>query len=344
MARFVISSTRRSAGKTGLIAGLSAALGGKAGYVKPLGDRLLYQKKRLWDYDAAVIARAWNLGVDLEHMTLGFEHAKLRFMYDAEAVKKRLRELADAMEKGRNHLFIESGEDLLFGASVGLDALSVARATEARLILVVGGSDERIADDIAFIDAYLKEPEVKLAGVVINKVQDPEEFRHTHLEKIRSRGLPILGILPFRQELATISAGFVAERLFARVLGGEAGLNSTVKNVLIGSIGSEAALREALKKDRMLIITSGDRSDVVLAALESDTACIVLTNDVMPPSHIVTKAAGKNVPVLLVPQDTFETARRIDALEPLLSAGDSAKFALLEKDVKSGIDLNALAK
>jgi len=344
MSRFVIASTRKSAGKTGLVAGLGAALGGKCGYMKPLGDRLLYQKKRLWDYDAAVISRAWELKVDPENMTLGFEHAKLRFMYDEKAMSKRLTELAAEMEKGRNHLFIEAGEDLSFGSSVGLDALSVARVTGARVILVAGGTDDRISDDLAFVHIWLNEPGVKFAGVVINRVQDPEDFRHTHMDRIKSLGIPVLGVLPLRQELNQISAGFVADRLFARVLAGEPGLNAAVKNVLIGSIGSQAALSEALKKEKMLIITSGDRSDVILAALEADTSCLVLTNDAVPPSQVIAKAAERNIPLLLVPQDTHETARRIDALEPLLSVGDAEKFSVLEKDVKAGIDLKALRK
>jgi BioD-like phosphotransacetylase family protein len=52
MKTIVVGSTHKSAGKTSLIVGLAKAVGSSCGYIKPLGDRLLYRKKRLWDYDA----------------------------------------------------------------------------------------------------------------------------------------------------------------------------------------------------------------------------------------------------------------------------------------------------
>jgi len=57
MDRLVIASTRRSAGKTSVVVGLARALGKKYGYIKPLGDRLVYRKKRSWDYDAGLLTR-----------------------------------------------------------------------------------------------------------------------------------------------------------------------------------------------------------------------------------------------------------------------------------------------
>ena len=342
MQRIVMASTRRSAGKTGIIAGIAAAMKLKAGYMKPLGDRLLYQKKRLWDYDAALMARLWSLKEDPENMTLGFEQAKLRFMYDATSLKKRLEETASTMESGKDILFIEGGPDLAFGSSVSLDADAVARMLGARLVLVLGGTDDQISDDLAFVKAHVEATGSPVAGVIVNRVHDPDDFRSHRLSILAGSGIKVLGVLPHRPELSLISVGFVADRLFAKVLAGESGMKALVKHVLVGSIGSEAALREAFKKERMLVITSGDRSDVVLAALEADTAGVVLTNDMLPPSSIIARAAEKNVPLLLVPHDTHEAVRQIDALEPLLTAGDTDKTALLERDIRAGVDLKAL--
>lgn len=342
MQRIVMASMRRSAGKTGIIAGIAAAMKLKAGYMKPMGDRLLYQKKRLWDYDAALMARIWSLKDDPENMTLGFEQAKLRFMYDSTSLKKRLEETAATMGTGKDVLFIEGGPDLSFGSSVNLDADAVARMLDARLVLVLGGTDDQVSDDLAFLKSHVEATGAKVAGVIINRVPDPEDFRNSRLGGLSGTGIKVLGVLPYRQELSRISVGFVADRLFAKILSGESHMNTPVKNVLVGTIGSEASLREAFKKERMLIITSGDRSDVILAALEADTAGVVLTNDMLPPSSIISRAAEKNLPLLLVPHDTHETVRLIDGLEPLLTAGDSEKAALLEKDAQAGIDLKSL--
>jgi BioD-like phosphotransacetylase family protein len=61
MEKVIVASMRESAGKTGVIVGLAKALGKKIGYIKPFGDRLLYRKKRLWDYDSALITDIFGL-------------------------------------------------------------------------------------------------------------------------------------------------------------------------------------------------------------------------------------------------------------------------------------------
>jgi len=87
MNKYVVTSMRPSAGKTSLIIGLAKALGGKIGYMKPFGERFLYRKKRLWDYDAALITNIFNLDENPEDMSIGFHHAKLLFMLDEAATK-----------------------------------------------------------------------------------------------------------------------------------------------------------------------------------------------------------------------------------------------------------------
>ena len=65
-------------------------LGNKFGYLKPFGDRLIYRKKRLWDYDSALITNIFGLEQSSEDMTIGFEHSKLRYMYDEARTKNKL--------------------------------------------------------------------------------------------------------------------------------------------------------------------------------------------------------------------------------------------------------------
>jgi BioD-like phosphotransacetylase family protein len=82
MKNIVFGSISENAGKTSVIVGLAKAFGKNFGYLKPFGDRLIYRKKRLWDYDSAIITSVFGLEQSSEEMTIGFEHAKLRFMYD----------------------------------------------------------------------------------------------------------------------------------------------------------------------------------------------------------------------------------------------------------------------
>jgi hypothetical protein len=57
------------------------------GYLKPFGDRLIYREKKVWDYDADLITAIFGMRKDPEDLTIGFEHAKLRYIYDGEGRK-----------------------------------------------------------------------------------------------------------------------------------------------------------------------------------------------------------------------------------------------------------------
>jgi len=332
MKKLVIASTRKNAGKTSVIVGLAKASGKKIGYMKPFGDRLHYHKKRLWDYDSALVTNILHLKENPEDMSIGFEHSKLRYMYNEEGTKEKLLENISSLEQDKDILFVEGGNSLTYGVSVHLDALSVTKHIDGKLLAVISGTEDSIADDIAFFKDYLDVGNINFGGVIINKVYDVDDFQATHLDSITEMGLTVLGIIPYRAELTHFSIDYLSSYLFAKVLAGQGGLNKVVKNIFVGAMSADAALRKPLfRKESKLIITSGDRNDMILAALDSDTTCIVLTNNILPPSNIISQAADRDIPLLLVPSDTYQITKRIDSMEPLLTKDNSEKIDLLQK-------------
>jgi len=345
MQTIVVGSTRKSAGKTSLIVGLAKAIGGSCGYIKPLGDRLLYRKKRLWDYDAALITNVLNLDVNAEDMTIGFEHVKLKYMYDTEGMKDKLSEMAASASEGKDVLCVEAGESLPYGSSVNLDALSLAATLKSRLLLVASGSESAIVDDLAFLKRYVDLKGVDFCGVIINKVRNLEDYRATHLEDITALGVKVLGVVPFEAELTRLSVGHLAERLLAKVVAGEGGLGKKVSAIMVGAMSTNAALQNPLfKKENKLVITGGDRSDLILAAIESSTAGIILTNNILPSSNIISMASERQIPLLLVPFDTYQTASQIENIDPLLMKDDTRKMEVLTQMVKEHVSINDIVR
>ncbi|MFQ6614032.1 MAG: DRTGG domain-containing protein, partial [Fidelibacterota bacterium] len=319
MKKFVISSMRKDAGKTSLIVGLAKASDGSLGYLKPFGDRLLYRKKRLWDYDSAVALEAMGIEESPEELSLGFDHSKLRFMYDEEQTKAKLTAMADDLSPGKDVLLIEGGSDMIRGISVHLDALSVCRTLNARLLVVLAGHKDQIADDAVFLNNHIKLREGKLAGVILNKIQDPEDFQLAYGDLFRSLDIPVLGILPYVEALTYPSVQYIADALFGKVITGESNLDSLIKRTFVGAMSGDAVLRlQRFKVKDKLVITSGDRSDMVLAALDTESAGIVLTNNILPPPNVIARANERQVPLIQVQFDTFQTAKKVDALVPLL--------------------------
>ena len=344
MKPLIAASTREGAGKTSLLIGLSRAIGERIGYIKPFGDRPLYRKKRLWDVDAALFLTLLELDSEPETASIGFDHSKLRYTYDRDSAFDALRERLAVAGSGRDLVLIEGGKDLSYGASVSLDPLTISKELEAPVLIVAGGSDDAIADDLAFVKRFVGTDEACVAGAIINKVTHPEDFRETYLPQIEALGIDVLGVIPHHEELTTRSVSTIADRLFARVLAGEAGLSNTVRNVAVGAMSVHAAMSDGLiGAPGKLVITSGDRSDMILAAIDAGgTSGIVLSNNIVPPPNVIARASEAGVPLLLVPGDTYAVALQIERIEPLLTAADEEKLALLTDLVKTHVDLSAV--
>lgn len=344
MKSLIVASTREDAGKTSLIIGIAKALNKRFGYAKPLGDRFLYRKKRLWDYDAALLTRLFELGEEPESISIGFDHSKLRYMYDRTSVLEALRGVVSKIGRDRDAVFIECGKDLSYGASVHLDPLTISQETGTPVLIVAGGGEDEIADDLAFIKRFVSSDEATVAGVVVNKVLHLDDFRETHLPEIEGIGVDVFGVVPYVPELSTLSVSTVAEKLFARVIAGEDGLQKRIQTVVVGAMSVAAAMGDPrIGSPDKLVITSGDRSDMILAALDAGgTSAIVLTNNIVPPSNVIAKASELGVPLLLVPKDTYETALQIEGIRPLLTADDADKIEKLTELVDEHVDLERL--
>ncbi len=336
-----VASLDRSAGKTSVIVGAIKTMGEGAAYMKPFGDRLIYRKKRLWDHDSALITEISNLKEDPVDLSVGFEHTKIMFTYDEKAIAKRLHDMVSRIGNGKDILFIEGGRNIEYGMSVNLDAITVTRLVDGEMILVVSGDEGTVLDDLFFIRNIVDSHTLPLKGVILNKVRDIEGFESTFGAVVKKTGVPILGMVPFREELTYFSVRYVAEGLMAKVIAGEEGLSRRIKTILVGAMSTDALLRTSLlQQEDKLIITAGDRSDMIVTALDSNASAVVLTNNIIPPPNIISRASDLGIPLLLVDVDTFKAAKRIDDMEPLLSSKETGKIDLLGSLIReSGLNL-----
>jgi BioD-like phosphotransacetylase family protein len=340
MNKYVITSMRASAGKTSLIIGLAKALGGKIGYIKPFGERVLYHRKRLLDYDAALITNIFRMDDDPEEMSIGFHHAKLMFMIDEAATREKIYDLIEKFGKGKDLFFIEAGRDIAYGSAVHLDAVSLAQYADANLVVVVSGDEDQILDDVFFLKRCGCTQNSHFQGVIINKVPNAAEFAETRLPKIKELGINVLGIIPYSAELPLFTVSYLADRLFAKIITGESQLCRPVKAIIIGAMSASSALKHPLfQEEHKVVITSGDRSDMIVAALGSKVSAVILSNNIMPSANLVAKASKLEIPLLLVSADTYTVAKQIDSMESLLTKDDADKIALIEQLINAHVQL-----
>jgi len=343
MKQMVIGSLRKNAGKTSLIAGLAGVLDARVAYMKPIGDRLVYRRKRLWDHDSAAMLSLLKSDDDPDAATIGFEPEKLRFIYKETGIKDKLREMADALCSEDQTLLVEGGRDLTYGSYVGLDPVSVAQTLDARLVLVVRGDERKAMDDTTFLTRRLALPGIELAGVVINKVRDPEDFCEVYLPELRRLEIPILGLIPYTPELDRVTVQIITSRLQAKLLAGEASLDRRIRGIVVGPMSlTPTRSRSAPRLDDKLVVTAGDHNGEVLAAIERGAQAVLLTDDLVPSARLIARFEREQVPLLLTGKDCFSAARAVQEIEPLLENDDTERWALLTDLVREHVDLDAL--
>ena len=103
-----------------------------------------------------------------------------------------------------------------------------------------------------------------------------------------------------------------------------------------------------------VVITGGDRADVMLACFASvrsesfpNIAGIVLTGGIEPPEPVARLISGMRrqaVPVIGVADDTFGVARRVDVLGGAIKAGDERKIATALGLFEEHVELAELAE
>jgi BioD-like phosphotransacetylase family protein len=106
------------------------------------------------------------------------------------------------------------------------------------------------------------------------------------------------------------------------------------------SVGA-ALVNPLFQEISKVVITSGDRNDMIAAALESRATALILTNNIFPPPDLIAKAAGMGIPLLLVSADTYEIAKQIEGMESLPTKDDLGKIELIEQMVRAHVNLQA---
>ena len=348
MRSFVFVSNQNNAGKTTMIIGLSRLLSGKGkkiGYMKPFGERVVYKKKRLWDYDSAAMTRIFGLKDNPEDLSIGFDHSKLLYMYDRSGIEEKVKECFGRVSEGKDYVFIEGSKNPRYGCSVYLDPLSVAEYTNSKIVFVASGTDDfEIIDDIYHMKESVKGFDERLVGVIINRVKSMDNWKDVYLPLLEKKGVKVLGMIPRVKELEIATPQIIAEQLFAKVISGEEWLSKNkIEDVFIGAMSASAAVKSPIfNKENKLIITSGDRTDLIVASLEHGTSCILLTNNIIPPPNIIEKANKHQVPLLLVPWDTYTAAKHVENIRILLNEKDLEKLELTEKLIKENVDVSFL--
>jgi BioD-like phosphotransacetylase family protein len=147
-----------------------------------------------------------------------------------------------------------------------------------------------------------------LAGTIVTKVPESE------LAAVSARSR-LLAVLPEDRILAAPSIADIAARLNARWLH-ETGVHASIDRVMLGTVASDAASPYFSNRERKCVITRYDKTDIQLAALFTDLACMVITGEGEPSPYLIDRVSGRREEVALM-QAPGTTVEVMTALEDL---------------------------
>ena len=169
----------------------------------------------------------------------------------------------------------------------------------------------------------------------------------------RERGAtvgPVFSI-PYDSFLRGSSMKEVATALQARVLYGEDCLDRVVLHKTVAAMQLSNFLPFIQNREGTLIITPGDRSDILLGALTavaspgySSIAGLVLTGGLLPDKAIRDLLDGMklSLPILSVGKNTFDTAMEVNAIHSRITATDTRKISVALNLFQTHVDADRL--
>ena len=182
-----------------------------------------------------------------------------------------------------------------------------------------------------------------VVGTIINRTENGEEIR-SELRKNSLAKNQLIYFLPNLKNLASPTIKEIVDGLNAKVLYGWNRLNRHVESLGVAAM----QLRNVLNRitDGALVITPGDRADVIAAcllALNSSSmpkiSGLMLTGGLLPEDSVINLIDGiaDSIPILSVEDNTFEAAVKASNIQTVIDPEDTQKvnqaLGLFEKNI-----------
>jgi len=354
--RVFIAATRQNDGKTTASLGLLAALQNvypRIGYIKPVGQRFVEIEEQKIDEDTVLMDRVYQLNCPLVDMSpIAVEPDFTRKYLESsnyDALVRRIQNAFDRVAWEKDLVLCEGSGHAGVGSVFDLSNARVAKLLGAKVIIITQGGIGKPIDEVSLNQALFEKEGVKIIGVILNKVLGKKIDYITEFARrgLKRKGLELLGVVPHQPVLSQPTMESIREELNAEVLNPSVEYHNSVQEVLIGAMGVQNALH--LFKKGVLIITPGDREDIILAVAstlsdEDDRglAGMILTRN-LKPSKESQKVIGKMpFPVLSAAEDSYDVASRVHDLTVKIRPDDTQKIALIRDLIAQHVDTNKI--
>ncbi len=319
MVGIYVGATSGYSGKNMIAMGIGLKLqkeGYRVGYMKPVGALPQEKNGVLGDADAFFVQDILGLSEDPTLVTpvvVDQDFKMKAFTGKCEDLMPRIKAAYETLGKDRDVMIVAGSGSMYSGKYCGVDGISVVKNLGIKAIIIDRYVKELNYDYLIAMKELLGE---QLAGVLLNDIppafkEELDSLLHPFLE---SKGIKILGKIPSDPLMGAIKVADLADRLGGKIITAQDKSERVVENFLIGTMQVENFMTHFRKSKKSAIIVGGDRSDVQLVALEGQCQCLVLTGNLYPNDIIMTRAEVLEVPIVVVRDDTFTVAKKMEAI------------------------------
>jgi len=154
----------------------------------------------------------------------------------------------------------------------------------------------------------------------------------------------ILGVVPENRALLGINIDTISSLVDGQIIdfNSPPDHNHTVNHFMVGGWSLDAGELYFGLLDRKAAIIKGDRPDMQMAALSTDTSCLILTGGSSPNQYVVLQAEDKGVPIIVTNNDTVSTMELLNKAENHSRFDHPEKLGEFLRLIEKHVDTNSI--
>ena len=159
---------------------------------------------------------------------------------------------------------------LAFNPNINLE---IANNLDCEVITIINAhnkSIQEIIDNVISKCYLLKKNGCRALGIIINRALETQIASINEKLKNQKLDCPIIGVIPENSKLSKPSVLDIKSLLGAEVIAGEDQLSRPVHNQIIAAKQTSNFLASNHTKENSLVVTPGDRNDILLACILAD--------------------------------------------------------------------------
>ena len=238
---------------------------------------------------------------------------------------------------------IELDMNVLIAKNLGIPAVIVGSGVDKTL--------EELIDSLYLAYDSFKVKDVEVLAVIANKVQLSNLKVVADGLKSNLPAAVLVNAIPLISSLNNPTLKEIVEVLGAKVLFGAEFLNNEVGNFSVGAMQLRNYLLHL--KENALVITPGDRADIILGALQANESAnypaisgIVLTGNIVPEDSIIKLIEGLTtiVPIITVEGGTYGITNQLGNIKSKIYADNKLKIEVSINTFEKYVDVDDLSK